>query len=77
MNVEGNDQLTGLRHVRAYGLRTEEWGGIHPARRFQPALAGLKPRRGGAGRRVRGLRSAIWQADDITRSSAPRELPQM
>jgi len=46
MNVEGNEQLPRLRHVRAYGLRTEEWGGIHPARRFQPAQAGLKPRRG-------------------------------
>jgi hypothetical protein len=46
MNVEGNDQLAGLRPVRAYGLRTEEWGGIHPARRFQPAQAGLNPRRG-------------------------------
>jgi hypothetical protein len=21
-------------------MNTEEWGGIHPARRFQPALAG-------------------------------------
>jgi len=41
-NVGGNDQLAGLRPVRAYGLRTEEWGGIHPARRFQPAQAGLK-----------------------------------
>ena len=46
MKVEGNDELAGLRPVRAYGLRTEEWGGIHPARRFQPAQAGLKPRRG-------------------------------
>ena len=46
MNVEGNDQLAGLRPVRAYALRTEEWGGIHPARRLQPAQAGLKPRRG-------------------------------
>ena len=46
MNVEGDDQLAGLRPVRAYRLRTAEWGGIHPARRCQPAQAGLKPRRG-------------------------------